>query len=284
MKHAPHLSRIADRYDAILCDVWGVIRDGKALLPDAIEALQRFRQERGPVVLISNSPQPAPRVTAQLKSMGAPDDAWDAVVTSGDTTLAAIRDMGRGPVFHIGPPGYDDALFEQVQLDFAPLDEAAYVVCTGLKFDRRDEHPDDYRDMLAAMKARGLPMVCANPDIVVQWGDDLLWCAGALARLYREMGGETVISGKPHKPIYELAFETLAAGGHHPERSRVLTIGDGPETDLAGAARNGLDAFFVTEGILGGDLGGASFDVAAVDAALQDYGTGCDWAAAQLKW
>jgi HAD superfamily hydrolase (TIGR01459 family) len=284
MEHAPRLSEIADRYDAILCDVWGVIRDGRMLLPEAIEALRRYRANHGPVVLISNSPQPAPRVAAQLASMGAPDDAWDDIVTSGDTTLAAIRELGRGPVFHIGPPGYDDALFEFAELDFAPLEDAAYVVCTGLKFDRRDEHPDDYRDMLAAMKARGLPMVCANPDIVVQWGDDLLWCAGALARLYREMGGETVISGKPHKPIYELAFEVLAKAGHHLDRSRVLAIGDGPETDLIGAERNGLDGFFVAGGILGGDLDLDRFDLDAVRPALEEYGTSCRWAAAQLKW
>ncbi|MCF8880576.1 TIGR01459 family HAD-type hydrolase [Hyphobacterium sp. SN044] len=284
MEHAPRLSEIADRYDAILCDVWGVIRDGRTLLPEAIEALRRYRANHGPVVLISNSPQPAPRVAAQLASMGAPDDAWDDIVTSGDTTLAAIRELGRGPVFHIGPPGYDDALFEFAALDFAPLDDAAYVVCTGLKFDRRDEHPDDYRDMLAAMKARGLPMVCANPDIVVQWGDDLLWCAGALARLYREMGGETVISGKPHTPIYELAFEVLAEAGHHLDRSRVLAIGDGPETDLIGAERNGLDGFFVAGGILGGDLDLDRFDPEAVGSVLEEYGTRCRWAAAQLKW
>lgn len=284
MEHVPRLSEIAGRYDAILCDVWGVIRDGKTLLPDAIEALRRFRAERGPVILISNSPQPASRVAGQLASMGAGEGGWDGIVTSGDTTLAAIRELGRGPVYHIGPPGYDDALFEQAELDLAPLEEAAYVVCTGLRFDRRDEEPENYRELLGEMKSRGLKMVCANPDIVVQWGDDLLWCAGALARLYREMGGETVVSGKPHRPIYELAFQTLAEAGHRPARDRVLAIGDGPETDLAGATRSGLDAFFVAGGILGGDLDLDAFDIDAVRPVLEEYGTTCRWAAAQLKW
>ncbi|HAQ34354.1 MAG: TIGR01459 family HAD-type hydrolase [Maricaulis sp.] len=284
MQYTPKFSEIADRYDAVLSDVWGVIRDGHAMLPDAVDALRRFRETRGPVILISNSPQPAPRVAAQLKEMGAPDDAWDGIVTSGDTTLAAIRELGPGPVFHIGPSGYDDALFEHADLQRAPLEDAAYVVCTGLNFDRRDEHPDDYRDLLSRMKARGLPMVCANPDIVVQWGDDLLWCAGALARLYQGMGGDTVISGKPHRPIYELAFEALARAGYRGERSRVLTIGDGPETDLAGAERSGLDAFFVAGGILGGDLDLETFNEDAVRDALREYGTGCRYVAHQLKW
>ena len=284
MRYAPHLSDIANDHDAILSDVWGVIRDGHAMLPEAIDALRRFREACGPVVLISNSPQPAARVAQQLSEMGAPDDAWDGIVTSGDTTLAAMRELGDGPVFHIGPKGYDAALFEETDLQLAALEDARFVVCTGLNFDRRDEQPEDYRSLLGEMKQRGLTMVCANPDIVVQWGDDLMWCAGALARLYREMGGATVISGKPHRPIYALAFERLASAGYTGERSRVLTIGDGPETDLAGAERSGLDAFFVAGGILGSDLDLEELNLDAVRDALAEFGTRCRYVAPQLKW
>ena len=281
MTPALNLSRILDRYSAIFCDVWGVIRDGHALLPDAIEALQQARSGGRPVVLVSNSPRPSSDLARQLDLMGAPGDAWDGIVTSGDATRLALAEKSPGPFFKIGPPGGDDRLYDGLEIEFSDTEAARAIVCTGLVGTLGD-HPDDYRELFADLVARGLPMVCANPDIVVQVGDELVWCAGALARLYREMGGACVIAGKPHKPIYELAYLRLGQAGWSSDRDSVLAIGDGPETDLAGASRMGLDALFIGDGILGRDMG--SMEADAVSAILSEYNAEAAWFAPRLIW
>ncbi len=283
MKSAPHLSNIADRYDAILCDVWGVIRDGHSLLPGAIDALRQFRETRGPVVLISNAPRPADDLADQLRQMGAPDNAWDAIVTSGDTTRAALRERTPGKAFFIGPEARDDVLFDDLDIEFTTLDAAQFVICTGL-VDDLTETPADYADLLASIRERELDMVCANPDIVVQWGDRLIYCAGALARGYEALGGTTIVSGKPHKPIYDLGLSTLQECGFTGGRSKILAIGDGPETDLAGARSFKLDAFFVAGGILGGGSDLTNLSLADMDAALAEYGETARWASPSLEW
>jgi len=266
MKPALNLSRILDRYSAIFCDVWGVIRDGHALLPDAIEALQQARSAGRPVVLVSNSPRPSSDLARQLDLMGAPGDAWDGIVTSGDATRLALAEKSPGPFFKIGPPGGDDRLYDGLEIEFSDTEAARAIVCTGLVGTLGD-HPDDYRDLFEALVARGLPMVCANPDIVVQVGDELVWCAGALARLYREMGGACV---------------RLGQAGWSADRDSVLAIGDGPETDLAGASRMGLDALFIGDGILGRDMG--SMETDAVSAILSEYNAEAAWFAPRLIW
>jgi len=276
------LSDIAADYDAILCDVWGVIRDGRSLLPEALDALRRFRAEGKRVALVSNSPRRSPSLESLLAQMGAGDEGWDAVVTSGDATHAVLRAMAPGPAYKLGPD-WDDPLYEDTGLDFAPLEEARFISCTGL-IDYERESVEDYRDVLQEAKLRGLPMVCANPDKLVQVGDRLLPCGGALAEAYEALGGETIYAGKPHPPIYDLARERLEAADNGPlARDRILAIGDGPETDIAGANREGVDALFVTAGILSGDFV-HGFDPRAIEQALEGRGVFAAFAAPELAW
>lgn len=248
------LRDIADRYDAILCDVWGVLIDGKRHYPIAVEAMRRFREKGGTVVLITNASRPDDEVRRQLLGLGLPQDCFDDLVSAGELTLLEmLRRMGRA-CYHLGPPR-DDGLFEEAGRRLgAPLrrvapDEADYIVCTGL-FDERSETPADYDERLAALKARGLDMLCANPDIVVAIGDHLVYCAGALAERYAAMGGNVLMFGKPHPPIYAAAFERIEKlRGAPVPKTRVLAIGDGAFTDLAGAGPAGIDCLFVTDGV-----------------------------------
>ena len=238
------LSTIASRYDALLCDAWGVIHDGVNLFPGAGEALERFRAERGPVIILTNAPRPSSIIPAQLDRLGLPRSAYDAVVTSGDATRAAILARLPAPAFRLGPEK-DDPLYEGVNIDFVPIEEASFIVCTGL-FDDQNEQPEAYRPLLEKGAARGLPMICANPDIVVRWGGRLIYCAGALAEIYKELGGEVIYGGKPHRPIYELALSKVAAIRGAPlSPSRTLAVGDGLHTDIAGANAQGIDVVFV---------------------------------------
>ena len=248
------LSALRTHYDAILCDVWGVIRDGDTLIAPALEALSRFRAEGGKVCLLSNSPRRSGSLHNFLKGMGAPDGVWDAAVTSGDATHALLSRMAPGPAYKLGPD-FDDAIYAGTGLEFAALQNAKLVSCTGL-VDYLTETPEDYAGLLEEAAALDLPMVCANPDIVVQGpGGRLLYCAGALAEAYEALGGTALYAGKPHAPIYELAYEALARlSGETPPKARILAIGDGPATDLAGANREGLDCLFITGGINSGEI------------------------------
>lgn len=248
------LGEIADRYDAILCDVWGVLHNGREAFRPASDALTAFRRRGGTVVLITNAPRPNAPIRAQAIKLGVSPDAFDAVVTSGDVTLALIAERKGETVHHVGP-ARDLSLFEAaaattgVKPALAPLEEANYVLCTGL-FHDDVETPEDYDARLRAMKARGLPFVCANPDLIIHRGADLVYCAGALAQRYEEMGGAAIYAGKPYAPIYRAALAAAeAARGGPLEPSRVLAIGDALRTDIAGAARQGLDALFISAGI-----------------------------------
>lgn len=265
------LSALRTHYDAILCDVWGVIRDGDTLIAPALDALSRFRAEGGKVCLLSNSPRRSGSLHNFLKGMGAPDGVWDAAVTSGDATHALLSRMAPGPAYKLGPD-WDDPIYEGSGLQFAPLTDAAFISNTGL-VDYFTETPADYEDLLAHGAARGLPMVCANPDIVVQGpGGSLLYCAGALAERYEQLGGEVHYAGKPHPPIYAQAYEVLAGlMGGVPPKARILAIGDGVPTDLKGAAREGLDCLFISAGI--------NEDGAALPAGLEPR-----WQAPALVW
>jgi HAD superfamily hydrolase (TIGR01459 family) len=274
------LSEIADRYDAVLSDVWGVIHNGRESFPQATEALQRFRDSRGPVVLISNAPRPADAVLAQLDELGVPRAAWSAFVTSGDATRAELQKRGRGPVWAIGPDR-DRPLFEGLDLEFSGPEEAQFICVTGPYDDERDR-PEDYLDRLAGPAARKLPMICANPDRVVQRGDRLIYCAGALADVYEALGGPVVMVGKPFEPIYDLACAEAAkaAGG---QVSRVLAIGDAVPTDVKGANRQGLDCLFVARGIHAADLADP-LEAADVGAVLAREGGEAAYALSELRW
>jgi len=240
---------LAGAYDVLFCDVWGVVHNGLSAFAPACDALQRFRARGGTAILITNAPRPGDAVARILDRLHVPRDAYDAITSSGDVTRGIVTARRDQTVFHLGPER-DASIFTGLGVRFAPLESADDVVCSGL-FDDTVETPENYRDRLAAMRARSLFMVCANPDIVVERGDDLVYCAGALADAYAAQGGEVLYCGKPHAPIYEAALATAAAarGGLAPSRARVLAIGDSVRTDLKGAAAFGLDCMFVTSGI-----------------------------------
>ena len=262
------LDDIAPDYRAIFCDVWGVIHNGRDIYPDAARALKSFRETGGHVVLITNSPRPHQGVEEQLRQLGLPEGVYDAIATSGDVTRTLIA-RAEAPVFHLGPDR-DRPLFDGLDVSFAPLETAKSIVCTGL-FDDEREQPEDYREVLVEAAKRKLPFICANPDIVVERGDRLIWCAGALARLYDELGGETFLAGKPHKPIYDLAQEKLqAVSGSGMVKNDVLAIGDGVPTDVAGARDNGFDLLFIAAGIHESSYGGREPDAAMLDRFLAE--------------
>lgn len=269
----------------LLCDVWGVVHDGVRAFPGPCAALARWRAERGPVILISNSPRPRADVAVQLDQLGAPREAWSALVTSGDVTSDLLAGRAPGPAWWIGP-ARDGALFEGSGLAFSGPDEAAFIACTGLE-DDETQTPGDYADALAIAAGRGLEMICANPDRVVQRGDRLIWCAGALAELYETLGGAVLMAGKPFPPIYRRAFaESEVILGRGLEPSRVLVIGDGVATDIGGANRQGLDVLFVAGGIHAADFAEASRDALplCVAALLAEHGARADFVIDELRW
>jgi HAD superfamily hydrolase (TIGR01459 family) len=245
---------LAPAYDALLSDVWGVVHNGLAATREATDALERFRHAGGTVVLISNAPRPGAGVVEMLDRLGVPRTAYDDIVTSGDVARELVAARPGATVHHIGP-ARDRPIFSALELRFGSVEAADYVVCTGL-FDDETETPEHYRDLLARMRARGLLMLCANPDLVVERGDKLVYCAGAIADLYGTMGGDVIYTGKPHRPIYEQALRAVAAvRGVAPAAARVLAIGDSVRTDLKGAAGAGLDCLFITGGIHAEELG-----------------------------
>lgn len=273
------LSAIAERYDALLCDAWGVIHDGVTLFPGAGAALTKFRETRGPVVILTNAPRPSSIIPGQLDRLGLPRSAYDAVATSGDAVRSAIKARLPKPAFRIGP-AMDDPLFEGLDINFRPLEEAAFIICSGLNDEEREE-PEAYRGLLAEAAERRLPMVCANPDIIVNWGGRMIWCAGALGELYADLGGEVIYGGKPHWPIYELALSAIEKTKGATPRARILAVGDGLKTDILGANKHGFDALLIT-GEGGVHEGGK--DAAALTAQLDKAGLFAVAAAGALTW
>ncbi len=242
------LASIASRYDLILCDVWGVVHNGVAAFPEAVKALERVRAQGATVILISNAPRPGAVIRKQLDSLRVPGGAYDTIIASGDVTREELAKRPGARLYHLGPER-DHPNYEGLDLKLVALEEAELVVCTGL-FDDNKETPDDYRDMLARIRERGLEMICANPDIMVERGDRLIWCAGALAERYAALDGKVTYAGKPHAPVYRSALvEAARIRGGVVGRERVLAIGDGVRTDLLGAVTQGFDTLFVFGGI-----------------------------------
>jgi len=250
-----HFSALAPDYDLILCDVWGVVHNGLKAAPAACDALLRARARGASVVLITNAPRPSTQVARQLARLHVPQESYDAIVSSGDVTHHEMRKRPHQTVFHLGPER-DKSVFDGLNVVFASPESANYVVCTGL-FDDEREGPNDYRAMLEAMLKRKLFMLCGNPDVVVERGDQLVYCAGSIADLYRTMGGEVLYAGKPYRPIYEMAVaEAQRAAGREISRKRILAIGDSVRTDLTGAHGFGIDFLFIMGGIHAEELGG----------------------------
>ncbi|MGB0907152.1 MAG: TIGR01459 family HAD-type hydrolase [Maricaulaceae bacterium] len=270
------LGQIADDYDALLCDIWGVIHNGKEAFKEACEALERFRADRGPVILISNSPRPSVAIPEQFAQIGVPGELYDAIVTSGDATVDELSRRAPGPAFKLGPER-DDGLYENIEMNFCELGDAAFISCTGL-FDDATETPEDYREMLTEARDMGIPLVCANPDVQAKRGDQLIYCGGALAQLYEKLGGETVYAGKPHEPIYRLSRAWLREIlGYDLTGDRVLTIGDNIHTDLLGAQREDYDCLFVANGVHQGNED-------KLRALLREHGISARYMAPTLIW
>lgn len=248
LRFVENLRELTSDTDVILSDIWGVVHNGLESFPAACAALSSFRSGGGTVVLITNAPRPADSVQRQLRKLGVPEESYDAIVSSGDLTRNFVADRIGQTIFWLGPER-DNSIHRGLNAVFAPIERADYIVCTG-PFDDEVETAEDYRAMLMLARQRDLPFICANPDLVVERGDRLVYCAGAIAELYRELGGKVVFYGKPHLPIYEravaLAFERR---GEATPRNRMLAIGDSVRTDVAGAQAFGIDCLFVIRGI-----------------------------------
>lgn len=242
------LHALRERYDAVLCDLWGVVHNGQRPFASAVRALSAFRASGGRVILLTNVPKPRDPIPRQLDRIGVARDAWDVIVTSGDAIRGELAARAPGPMHLIGPRS-DSALWDGLGMRLASLEDSAFLGVTGLD-DFDEDEPEHYRERLSRACERGLEMVCANPDIVVRLGERLHWCAGVLARDYEALGGRVVMAGKPHAPIYSLALRELESLlGRPVDRARVLAIGDGIGTDVRGANREGLDALFIASGI-----------------------------------
>jgi HAD superfamily hydrolase (TIGR01459 family) len=273
---------VARDYDVVLCDVWGVVHNGLAAFPAACEALMRFRQRGGTAILITNAPRAGEAVARILDRLKVSRETYDAITSSGDVTRGIVKAHVAQSVFHLGPER-DLSIFAGLDVRFARPESADYVVCSGL-FDDTTETPENYRELLASLRARDRFMVCANPDIVVERGDALVYCAGALADAYAALGGEVLYCGKPHAPIYELALATAAAL-RAPDHGRVLAIGDSVRTDLKGAAAFGLDCMFVTSGIHAEEYGSRDApDLAALNAMFASAGVKPRGVMRELIW
>jgi HAD superfamily hydrolase (TIGR01459 family) len=298
-------AEISGRYDALICDIWGVVHNGINPWPQAGEALIAFRQRGGAVVMLSNSPRPSAGVQAQMAEIGVPKDCYDSTVTSGDLTRAllsggAADQVGGKKVHHLGPPR-DNGIYGGLEIDLVSAEEAEIALVTGL-VDDNTETPDDYADLLKLYLTRGLTMVCANPDLIVERGDRLVYCAGALAERYEQMGGPVIWAGKPHAPAYTQSLRQIvaAAGGDVP-KERILAIGDSLRTDIAGGAAFGVDTLLIAAGIHTADFvttrddsphsdiseskepGGAGLDLDAIAALSEQAGARPTYVMSRLK-
>ncbi|CAN5146385.1 TIGR01459 family HAD-type hydrolase [soil metagenome] len=278
------LAALAPAYRALLCDVWGVVHDGaRAHLP-ATEALVRYRRGGGKVLLITNAPRPKAGVISLLDRLGVTPDAYDDIISSGVVARGMLADRPGARILHVGPER-DLPIYDGLDLVLTGEGDCDLISCTGL-FDDDHETPDDYRERLARWHACGLPMLCVNPDIVVERGDRLFWCAGALAERYRELNAETIVVGKPYAPIYEAALARIAElAGTPVDKSAVLAIGDGIDTDVRGAVAQGIDALFVTGGIHAQVFGERDApDLAKVHAYLATSGLAAHALIKRLVW
>jgi len=276
------LSQIAPGHDALICDVWGVVHDGNRHHPAAADALYRFKQKHGPVVLLTNAPRVPAEVAAQCTSYGLPPDCYDAIVSSGGAArdhLAQLAHHRTLPLYYMGPDR-DLAMIQGLDTPRASIAEAEIALAIGLR-DDMTETVEDYAEELAAMRRRGLTMICANPDLVVHRGERLVYCAGALAKAYEKLGGSVIYYGKPHLPVYESALAQLKALlGHVPKHP--LAVGDGLLTDIKGANAAGLEALFIADGVHGEEI--APYTDKHLAALFTRFGAAAGSATRKLAW
>jgi len=278
------LSQISSRYDAVLSDVWGVVHNGVAAHPTAVEALRSYREAGGRVVLITNAPRPSSAIIPLLDRLGVARDAYDAIVSSGDATRAMLSEYQGKVIHHVGPPTEDDALYEGIEVIRGGAEEAQAIVVTDLDTD--DDTPDMYNERVTLWLSRNLPMIAANPDRVVEHGERLIYCGGALADLYEARGGMVRMAGKPYRPIYQEALRLAeAAVGHAIPRERILAIGDSVRTDAIGAAGFGIDLLFITGSIHASEIDAFSKpDPAAIELLVAPSGVNLAGFMPRLSW
>ncbi|HWA19133.1 MAG TPA: TIGR01459 family HAD-type hydrolase [Devosia sp.] len=281
---AASLSPLAPRYDAILSDVWGVIHNGVAAYPEAVDALRRYRQGGGRVVLITNAPRPSAPIRSMLDRLGVTRDAYDGIVSSGDVTRAMLEAYRGQTLHYVGPPHENDALFEGLGITLGAASDAKALIVTDLDDD--NDTPDDYTGRIEEWLKRDLPMICANPDRVVEHGTQIFYCGGALADLYEAHGGRIHMAGKPYRPIYDLALKAAeTASGRTLDRTRILAIGDSVRTDAIGAASAGMDFVFITGSIHADELDAfGNPDPAAIRDLVDPSGARMVGAMARLAW
>src|SRR5262249_24631318 len=279
-----HFATLAPRYDVLLCDVWGVVHNGIAATAESCAALVKFRSQGGTVVLITNAPRPGDFVQTFIDNLKVPRDAYDSIVSSGDVTRSLVAERAGTRVFHVGPER-DLPIFEGLNVELAPIEQADFTVCSGLYDDTR-ETPQDYVTLIDEMRERKLAMICANPDVVVERGDHLVYCAGAIADLYAHSGGDVIYAGKPYRAIYEQAIaRAQALRGRTVDHARVMAIGDSVRTDLKGPAAFNIDSLFVTAGIHAEELGGRDEpDPAALRDMLTAAGVSPTAVMRRLEW
>ncbi|MEM6535658.1 MAG: TIGR01459 family HAD-type hydrolase [Pseudomonadota bacterium] len=276
------LGAISAGYDAILCDVWGVIHNGRKAFDAACEALVKFRQAGGAVILITNAPVPKAQVLRYFEPLGVPGEAFDDCVSSGDATRNELRKKSDRAFWLLGvDEGWpqDRFLYDGLNLNFTDFEVAETILCMGLE-DQANDHPEDYRARLAEAASRGLDMICANPDIKVRVGNNLVWCGGALAQVFESEGGAVIYPGKPYRAIYYLAVDRLKGMGVASAATRILCIGDSPATDLTGAQNMGFDSLYVGTGL---QEHKSDFE-AEVAALLTSYDVAATWAMPRLRW
>ena len=247
-------AEISSHYAALFCDLWGCVHNGIAPFPDAVAALYAFKEKGGIVILVTNAPRPRASVQKQLQNMGLPDDCWDDIASSGDSARAAMFAGVVGQKVYFIGEDHDQSFFaplklieNPIEIQQVPLEEAEGIVCCG-PFDPHAD-PAVNRPTFLYAKQKGMKLLCANPDIVVDRGNSREWCAGALAQLYTEMGGESLYFGKPHPPIYDLARRRLVALGHDIPNASILAVGDGIHTDISGATGEDIDSLFISGGL-----------------------------------
>lgn len=278
---------VATNYDAIFCDIWGVIHNGRQHFPPAYEALRKFKAERGPVILISNSPRPRDSLIGQLASLGIMDDAFSDVISSGDATREYLKKFApQGTAWKVGPER-DSVIYEGIDIDLTGTPEtAAFISCTG-PFDDENDTLDQYSHAFTIAAQRRIVMICANPDKVVQRGDKIIMCAGSLADLYASLGGPVIMAGKPYPPIYDMCYAALERiTGKTPDKTRILAIGDGLPTDVLGANGQGLDLLFIAAGIHAAEATNAEgvLDPLLLKAVLDTQMANSKYVADALRW
>ena len=275
-------AEIAADYDAVLCDIWGVLHNGRAPFDGVDDALEAYRNQGGKVLLLSNAPRPGETALKRLDTIGNRKTSYDGILTSGDATRAKLTELGQSgkSCCHIGPEK-DADLIAGLDIEFTEIERADVVLFSGM-YDDMTESPQDYQPLLTEMQARGLPMICPNPDRTVQFVDKVIYCAGAVAELYETMGGQVIWMGKPYPVVYARA-QTLLAEMTGMDAPRVLAIGDGPKTDIPGAAAAGIDALFITGGLAGAS--GAKLDTAEdIATVLAEENTQSAFAMRHLIW